>query len=52
MFDTDDKLLGKIILKIALILILCVVKTDGKFYPQIFLGDEMYIKQTCQKRTF
>ena len=39
--DTDDKLPKNIILKDVFILITCVLKSDGKYYPQIFLEEAL-----------
>lgn len=35
--DTDDKLPDDINLKDVMILMTCIIKDNGKFYPQIFL---------------
>ena len=37
--DTDDKLPDDITLKYAVILIMCVMKDDNKFHPQLFLEE-------------
>ena len=37
LIETDDKLPGDITLKNVAILMACVIKDDGKFYPQQFL---------------
>ena len=42
--DTDDKLPDDITLKNAVILMTCVIKDDGKFYPQIFLEEALLVK--------
>ena len=39
--DTDDKLFDEVTLKNVGVLISCVIKDDGQFYPQIFL--EVYV---------
>ena len=36
LFDMDDKLPDYITLKNVVILITCIIKDDGTFYPQIF----------------
>ena len=42
--DTDDKLPDDITLKNAVILMTSVIKDDGKFYPQIFLEEALFVK--------
>ena len=42
--DTDDKLPDDITFKNAVILMTCVIKDDGKFYPQIFLEEALFVK--------
>ena len=42
--DTDDKLLDDIIFKNVVKLITCVIKNDGKFYPQLFLEEALFVK--------
>lgn len=42
--DTDNKLPDYIILKNAMILIICIIKYDGKFYTKIFLEEVLYDK--------
>lgn len=37
--DTDDKFPDNITLKNAVILMTCVIKNDGKIYPQIFFEE-------------
>ena len=37
LIDMDDKLPDDITFKNVVISIICVIKDDGKFYPQIFL---------------
>ena len=37
LIETDDKLPGDITLKNVATLMACVIKDDGKFYPQQFL---------------
>ena len=44
MIDTDDKLSDDITFKIVAILIISVIKDDGKFYPQIFLVKKFFAK--------
>ena len=44
MIDTDDKLPDYITLKTVVILIKCIIKDYGKFYPQIFLDEALYDK--------
>ena len=44
LIDTDDKLPDDITLKNVVTLIACVVKDDGKLYPQIFLEEALYDK--------
>ena len=39
--DTDDKQLGDITFKNVAILITCVLKDDGKFYPPLFLEEAL-----------
>ena len=36
LIETDDKFPDDITLKYVVILITCVIKTGGKFYPQLF----------------
>ena len=43
MIDTDDKLLDEITVKNAVILITCIIRDDGKFYPQIFLEEALLV---------
>ena len=40
----DDKLQDYITLKNVVILTTCVIKGDGKFYPQMFLEEALYDK--------
>ena len=42
MIDTGEKLPDYITLKNILILVTCLNKNNGKFYPQIFLEEELY----------
>lgn len=35
--DSDDKSCPEVTLKSAVILMLCFIKDDDKFYPQLFL---------------
>ena len=44
LIDTDNEMLYYITLKSVVILITCVIKNDGKFYPQIFLERALYNK--------
>ena len=44
MSDTDNKLPDYIILKNAMILIICIIKYDGKFYTKTFLEEVLYDK--------
>ena len=44
LIDTDDKLPGDIILRNVVILIACVRKDDGKFYPQKILEETFFLK--------
>ena len=37
LIDTNDKLPNNITIKNVVALMTCVIKDDGKFYPQIFL---------------
>ena len=46
LIDIDDKLLDHITLKNALILMIFVIKDDGKFYPQLYSEEAFYEKQT------
>ena len=39
LIDIDDKLSVDFTLKNMVILITCIIKNDGKFYPQIFLEE-------------
>ena len=41
---TDDKLPDNITLKIAMILMTCVIKHDCEFYPQLFLEEALFLK--------
>ena len=43
--NSDDILLDYIILKTIMVLMTCVVKDNGKFHPQLFLGEVLFIKQ-------
>ena len=40
--NIDDKLPDYIALKSVVILIICDIKDDAKFYPQIFLEEALY----------
>ena len=42
MINTDDKLPDAITFKNTVILMTCVIKDDGKFYPQLFLEEPLY----------
>ena len=44
LIDTDDKMPSNITLKNAVILMACVMKDDGKFYPQIFSEKTLLVK--------
>ena len=44
LFDMDDKLPDYITLKNVVILITCIIKDDGTFYPQIFWEEALYDK--------
>ena len=44
LIEVDDKLPNNITLKNVVTLITCVIKDDGKFYPQIFLEEALYDK--------
>ena len=41
--DTDDKLPVDVTLKNVSILMTCVIRDDGKFYPQRFLEEALLI---------
>ena len=42
--SNDDLLLNKpITLRLLTITIRCVISEDGKFYPQLFLDDALYV---------
>ena len=43
LMDTDDKLPDEVTLKNVVILMICVIKDNGKFYPQIFLKKSLYV---------
>ena len=43
LIDTNDKLPDNIILKNVIKFMKCVVKDDGKFYPQRFLEEALYV---------
>ena len=43
MIDTDDKLPDDITLKNVVILMTCIIKNYGKFYPQIFLEEAFFV---------
>ena len=44
LIDMDDKLPDDITFKNVVISIICVIKDDGKFYPQIFLWEALVVK--------
>ena len=44
LFDMDDKLPDYITLKNVVILITCIIKDDGTFYPQIFWEEALHDK--------
>ena len=44
LIDTDDKLPNYITFKNVKTLITCVIKDDGKLYPQIFSEKTLYVK--------
>ena len=44
LIDTDDKLPNNITLKNVVILMTCVIKDDGKFYPQIIFEKALFVK--------
>ena len=50
MIDAVDKLADYVILKNIVILIICVIKDDAKFYPQIFLEETLY-NEKAQRKT-
>ena len=39
---TDDKLSDYITLKNVVVLVTCIIKDDGKFYPKHFLEETLY----------
>ena len=41
---TDDELPEDIALKNVLILMTCIIKDDGKFYPQMLLEEVLFVK--------
>ena len=43
LIDTDDKLPDDITLKNVVILMTCIIKNFGKFYPQIFLEEAFFV---------
>ena len=43
LIDTDDKLPDDITFKNVVVLMTCVIKDDGKLYPQIFLEEAFYV---------
>ena len=45
LIDTDDKVVDEIIFKNVMILMACVIKGDGKFYPQIFLEEALHLNK-------
>ena len=44
MIDRDDKLPNYITLENVVIIMKCVMKDDGKFYPQIFLEEALFLE--------
>ena len=44
LIDADGKLSDDITLKNVAILMTCVIKDDGKFYPEIFLEEALFVK--------
>ena len=42
--DSDDKLPDDITFKNVVILMICVIKDDDKFYPQLFLEEALFLK--------
>ena len=42
LIDTDDKLPDSTTLQNVVILIICIIKDDGKFYPQLFLEEALH----------
>ena len=45
--DTNDKLPDDITLRNNVI---CVIKDDCKFYPQLFLEEALFLKETCNEK--
>ena len=43
LMDTDDKLPDDVTFKNVVILMICVIKDNDKFYPQIFLKKSLYV---------
>ena len=43
LIDTDNKLPDDITMKNIVIIIICIIKDDGKFYPQIFLDEALLV---------
>ena len=44
LIETNDKLPDDITLKNVVTLITCIIKDDGKLFPQIFLEEALYGK--------
>ena len=44
LIDTNDKLPDHVTLRNVVILMTCIIKNDGKFYPQIFLEEALFVK--------
>ena len=44
LIDMDNKLPDDITFKNVVMSIICVIKDDGKFYPQIFLREALVVK--------
>ena len=44
LIDIDDKLPNYVTLKNIAIVITCVIKDDNKFYPQLLLEKELFVK--------
>ena len=43
LIDTDNKLPDDITMKNIVIIIICIIKDDSKFYPQIFLDEALLV---------
>ena len=44
LIDTDDKLPDDITLKNFVTLMTCIIRGDGKFYPQLCLEEALFLK--------